>query len=379
VRSAIWRVLRSPWLSAAALVAVVEFVVVLGQDATVRENHLQPPLDATARVLLVVAGGATVLRRWPLVAWGVALAATVAYLLLGYPGQGPLGLGVMVALYFTVAADRPWRSVVVGAVTAGSLLAANAVQAGTGSIAGSLIGDVLLAAVPLSIGHIVAGRRAWTRRTQEEEAQRRVTEERLRIARELHDVVSHTISTINVQAGVAAHVLDDRPEQAREALLAIKATSKEALRELRAILGVLRDVDDAEPRAPAPGLADLDALVHTAVRAGVPTRVTVSGEPRALPPGVDLVAYRIVQEALTNVVRHAGQANVEVQVRYEDGHVAVQVTDDGPGPEAPPPDGRGSGHGIEGMRERAAAVGGVLEAGPRPVRGFRVHASLPVS
>jgi signal transduction histidine kinase len=232
--------------------------------------------------------------------------------------------------------------------------------------------------VPLGIGHVVAGRRAWARRTRDEETQHRVIEERLRIARELHDVISHSISMINVQAGVAAHVMEERPEQAREALLAIKGSSKEVLRELRAILGILRDVDEVDSKAPAPGLAQLDVLVGTITRAGLPTTVSLAGSARPLPPGIDLIAYRIVQESLTNVLRHAGPATVEVKVSYEGARVVIEVADDGQGIGAPTNgQGAGRGHGIAGMRERAAAVGGELEAGPRPVRGFRVRACLP--
>jgi signal transduction histidine kinase len=378
VESSFWRVVRNPWLTTAVRLFLLEFVVVLGTDATVREKHLEPPLDPVGYGLLAVMAAATVLRRWPLAAFGVALGATLAFLLLGHPGQGPYMLGVMVALYYTVSADRPWRSVALGALTVASTLAAGAVVSGYQSVPESVISALAAVVVPLGIGHVVASRRAWTRRTREEETQHRVIEERLRIARELHDVVSHSISMINVQAGVAAHVMDERPDQAREALLAIKGSSKEVLRELRAILGILRDVDEVESKAPAPGLAQLDVLVEAITRAGLPTTVSLAGGARPLPPGIDLIAYRIVQESLTNVLRHAGPATVEVKVSYEGGRVVIEVADDGQGIEAPTNGHRtGPGHGIAGMRERAAAVGGELEAGPRPVRGFRVRACLP--
>jgi signal transduction histidine kinase len=378
VESGFWRVVRNPWLATATRVVLLELVILLGTDATVREKHLQPPLDPVSYGLLAVMAGASVLRRWPLAAFGAALTATLAFLLLGHPGQGPFMLGVMVALYFTVSADRPWRSVALGALTVASSLAAGAIVSGYQTVPESAISALAAVVVPLGIGHVVASRRAWARRTREEETQHRVIEERLRIARELHDVVSHSISMINVQAGVAAHVMDERPEQAREALLAIKGSSKEVLRELRAILGILRDVDEAESKAPAPGLAELDVLVETITRAGLPTTVSLAGSARPLPPGIDLIAYRIVQESLTNVVRHAGPATVEVKVSYEGGRVVIEVADDGQDVEAPTNGQRPeTGHGIAGMRERAAAVGGELEAGPRPMRGFRVRASLP--
>jgi signal transduction histidine kinase len=202
--------------------------------------------------------------------------------------------------------------------------------------------------------------------------------ERLRIARELHDVVAHSFAAIALHAGVAEHVKDDRPEQVTEALRAIKAVSGEAARELRAILGVLRRVDDADLPAPSRGVGGLEALAATVSDAGVPTRVTISGQPRPLLAAVDQAAYRIVQESLTNVLRHAGPASASVRVAYEPDRMVVEVVDDGhaqevrAGARAP-----GTGHGIAGMRERALALGGQLEAGKRTGGGFRVRASLP--
>jgi signal transduction histidine kinase len=182
---------------------------------------------------------------------------------------------------------------------------------------------------------------------------------------------------INVQAGVAAHVLDQQPEQAREALVAIKSASKEALRDLRGILGVLRSIDEREggEHAPAPNLGQLQVLVETSGRAGLPTQLSITGEPRHLSATLELTVYRIVQEALTNALRYAGPASACVSLTFEDSIVLVEITDNGPGaPHAT----AGSGVGIAGMRERAAAVGGELSAGPLPERGFRVFARLPV-
>jgi signal transduction histidine kinase len=211
--------------------------------------------------------------------------------------------------------------------------------------------------------------------SREEEARRRVTEERLRIARELHDVLAHDISLINVQAGVALHLMDAQPEQARTALTAIKAASKDALGELRSVLDVLRQLDEGPPRAPTAGLDDLERLVAGAAAAGIDVRVVTEGTPRPLPPSVDLAAFRIVQEALTNVTRHAGQATATISLNYGEDDLTVQVDDDGRGPGVA--NGSGGGNGIPGMRERAAALGGRLDAGPRPGGGFRVTASLP--
>jgi signal transduction histidine kinase len=202
--------------------------------------------------------------------------------------------------------------------------------------------------------------------------------ERLRIARELHDVVGYSLAAIALHAGVAERVMDDRPDQVGEALLAIKTVSAEASRELRAILGVLRRVDDGQPPAAGRGVGGLDDLAATASSAGVPTRVAISGRSRPLLAAVDQAAYRIVQESLTNVLRHAGPTSASVRVAYEPDGLVVEVVDDGragePGGGGGSP---GSGHGIAGMRERALALGGQLEAGRRAGGGFRVRASLP--
>jgi signal transduction histidine kinase len=196
----------------------------------------------------------------------------------------------------------------------------------------------------------------------------------MRIARELHDVLAHNISLINVQAGVALHLMDDQPGQSRSALVAIKQASNDALGELRSVLDVLRLGDERPPRSPAPGLANLRSLVAGAGATGLEVRTRVEGTPRPVPAGVDLAAFRIVQEALTNVTRHAGPASATVLLGYGGDDLTVQVDDDGRGPAATGSD----GNGIRGMRERVAALGGELAAGPRPGGGFRVLARLPL-
>jgi signal transduction histidine kinase len=210
---------------------------------------------------------------------------------------------------------------------------------------------------------------------QQEEAQRRLGEERLRIAREVHDVVAHAMVAINVQAGVAAHRLDKDPEQARGALRAIKATSGEALADLRGTLGVLRGEDAEAPLGPAAGLADLDELAAGLRTAGVEVELDV-GDVTGVPGAVQAAGYRIVQEALTNALRHAAARHVRVQVRRGDRALRVEIADDGAGAGADG-GGAGSGSGVPGMRERAAALGGTLEAGPGPGGGWRVLAELP--
>ena len=197
-----------------------------------------------------------------------------------------------------------------------------------------------------------------------------VEAERLRIARELHDIVAYSFATINVQAGVAAHVVGERPDEAAKALGAIREISGEAARELRRVLGVMRhSVGDADARHR--GIDDLPSLTATMTSAGLPTRVIVSGDRSSVPRGVDRTVYAIAREALTNALRHAGPARARVSITYQDDRLVLDVSDDGRGGPAK------AGFGISGMRERARAVGGDLEAGPRPTGGFRVRASLP--
>lgn len=205
-----------------------------------------------------------------------------------------------------------------------------------------------------------------------------LTEERLRIARELHDVISHSIATIGVQAGVAAHVLDQQPDQAREALLSIKDLTRDAMRDLRGMLRVLRESEDHLEREPAPRLEGLHELVDRVRGSGVSVKLQIDGHVRPLSPATDLAAYRAVQEALTNVIRHAPGASADVHVQYGPDSVQIEVTDDG-GREQHPDSSKapGTGLGLSGLRERASALGGTLEAGPTRPSGFRVCMWLP--
>jgi signal transduction histidine kinase len=223
-------------------------------------------------------------------------------------------------------------------------------------------------------------RAAAVARSNAEEVRRRASEERMRIARDLHDVVAHNISVINVQANTALHLMDRQPERARSALVTINEVSKQALVELRSVLGVLRDVDASAPRAPAAGLGRLGDLVDNAAAAGLAVRLEEDGPLLPLPADVDLTAYRIIQEALTNSARHSGGSAATVRIGYGDGALRLEVDDDGPSRPAGQPASHvnGSGSGIAGMTERAAALGGTLDAGPRPDGGFRVRAWLPV-
>jgi len=206
-------------------------------------------------------------------------------------------------------------------------------------------------------------------RTRDEAARRRAMEERLRIARELHDSLTHSISVIQVQAGVAVHLARKRGEDVPPALMAIEEAGADAVRELRATLGVLRSED-----GDGSGLSQLDSLVARARTAGLPVTVTVTGQQRPLPPEADQAAYRIVQEALTNVTRHAGHACASVHLHYTPEALSIQVDDDGQGTGTRP---SGPGLGLVGMRERVSALGGRLQAGPQATGGFRVRAELP--
>jgi signal transduction histidine kinase len=343
------------------------------------------PLDALGYLLLTIGPLALVFRRrWPLGVLVAVEATSLAYSARTYP-EGGTGLTVFVALYtVAVVVDRRRLVVLATAVSVALAVAMEVFLYGSTMIEGE---PVYVAIVMLSatwLGEAVRNRRAYVaelrdraeraERTREEEARRRVDEERMRIARELHDVVSHSIGVISVQAGVAAHLLERRPDKAGAALATIRHASDEALGELHAMLGVLRQPDGRAPLAPAPGLAQLDALVAQAEGAGLRVEVAVQGEAAHLPPAVDLACYRIVQESLTNVVRHAGASHATVTVTADGDALVVEVTDDGTGA---PASGNGSRQGIVGMQERARALGGTLQAGPRPEGGFRVSARLP--
>ncbi|MGZ4352878.1 MAG: sensor histidine kinase [Gaiellaceae bacterium] len=217
-------------------------------------------------------------------------------------------------------------------------------------------------------------RAALLERRRREEARVAVAEERARIARELHDVVAHSVSVMTVQAGAVRRLLGPEQEREREALETVERTGREALAEMRRLLGVLRETEDGAALEPQPGLDQIDRLLERARTAGLPVELSVEGERRPLAPGVDLNAYRIVQEALTNALKHTSGATAEVRLRYEGDRLELEVANDGTAVLS----GDGSGHGLVGMRERVHVCGGRLEAGPRPEGGFLVRATLPV-
>ncbi len=240
-----------------------------------------------------------------------------------------------------------------------------------------LAGWALAVAIAAEAYRFRAERAAATRASRQIDQRRHQSEERLRVARDLHDVIGHNISLINVQASMGLDLIDSQPEQARAALSAIKSASKEALQELRTMLTTLRRDDDVAPRSPAPGLDRLPELIELTRAAGLSVEVEVAGKAPPLPAAVQLAAYRIIQESLTNVARHAGRARVTVRVTYDDANVHVQIDDDGTALSERAA-AIGTGSGITGMRERATALGGDLSAGFRRGGGFRVSARLPV-
>ncbi|MFF0476248.1 sensor histidine kinase [Streptomyces sp. NPDC004284] len=346
-------------------------------------------------VLIMVAGAAALVmrRRSPFAV--LAFTVTISlFELVNDNRPAPIAMSAVVALY-TVASrtDRPttWR---VGLVTMAVLTAAAMVFGPTHWYAQENLGVFAWTGMAAAAGDAVRSRRAFVdaireraeraERTREEEAGRRVAEERLRIARDLHDVVAHHIALVNVQAGVAAHVMDKRPDQAKEALAHVREASRSALDELRATVGLLRQSGDpAAPTEPAPGLAVLDGLLDSFRKAGLPVALARADEGLTLPATVDLAAYRIVQEALTNVRKHAGPgAAAEVSVVRVGRTVEITVLDNGRPRTVPPQAGElppVGGHGLLGMRERVGALGGTLTAAPRYGGGFRVQAILPVT
>jgi signal transduction histidine kinase len=376
-----WRGVGRDLVAGVLPAVAVGAVMLLGSGPAARgEVPPRRPLDPLAWVLMGAAAAVLLgRRRWPLGALAVTVGTSVVYLVLEYP-HGPILLAMGVAMY-TVANRLPvGRSLVacgvaLVAVVLPELLVIDRELLPTETpLLLAVLSGLLLPS--WAIGTVVRLAQEAERHTRQEETRRRADEERLRIAREVHDVVGHGLAVINLQAGVALHVVGRRPEQAEVALAAIKRSSKDALEELRRTLAVFRPSDNQDgPRRPAPGLGQLEALAAAMADGGLPVQVAVTGGRAELPAAVDLAAYRIVQESLSNVARHAGPATAAVRVGYQPDAVVLEIADTGRG-------GAGGvagpgGHGITGMRERAAAVGGTLQAGPTAEGGFLVRARLP--
>jgi signal transduction histidine kinase len=342
-------------------IAVAGFTVVVGQ-------FVHDGDGASWGIALPALGGVLLAwrRQWPVAVLVAVLALTLAYWLGGFP-SGPVWLPMIVAFFSAHSEGHRLAAAVSLAVgwiafafVARLARGSDITAVGAAGLAGWLL--VLFAAA-----EVIRSRRI----SRADTARRQAGEERLRIARELHDVLAHDISLINVQAGVALHLIDERPEQAREALAAIKHASKDALGELRSVLEALR-AEGPAPRAPTAGLERLPEVVNGAAAAGLRVETSVEGDAEPLPAALDLAAFRIVQEAVTNVIRHADTARADVRLSYGEDALEVEVCDDGRGGSV-----NGHGNGLAGMAERAAALGGTLDAGPRPGGGFRVHARLP--
>ena len=374
------------WAPEAALLAVVTGIQVGGTALAARHQEAARDLDVLGLALLALgAGSVSLRRRSPAGALGLAFAATASYWALGFP-RGPIFASLLVTVTAAVLAGRRLAAIV--ALVAGFVVFSwSRPLLGRGEAPGvaAVLGLAAWLITILSVAEVVRTRRDRSREAQlsrDEAVRRQATEERLRIARELHDAVAHNMSLINIQAGVALHLMEGRDgpgDQVADALGTIKQASREALVELRSILGVLRAVDEEAPRAPTPSLSRLDELVATAGLSGVDVQLDVDATviDDVLPRPVDLAAYRIIQESLTNVARHSDRPEAVVRVHREGGVLTVEVLDEGSG-RSP---GRGipsGGNGIAGMRERAASVGGELTAGGRPGRGFAVRARLPL-
>jgi signal transduction histidine kinase len=364
------------WVVDAVIAVAVTAVELFGTYQSVRWRGHGHPNASPFSYLPVVLGGLSLLgrRRFPATVLGITLATALWAAALN---AWSAWLALLVAFFTAVLARR--RAAAIASLAAGYLVSvwppwligSRGHTSGTHALA-LLVGLLVL----LSAAELIRAR--W-QRAQEiasrraEEARRQVSEQRLAIARDLHDVVAHNISVINVQAKTALHLMDRQPERAREALTAIHDVSKQALGELRSVLGVLRGSDgEGAPLGPSPGLDRLPELASRT--AGISVRLVTDGAPRPVPAGVDVAAYRIVQEALTNTVRHSGGRTATVRLRYDDDALTISVDDDGVSAH---PAHRGNG--LAGMTERARALGGTLEAGPRAGGGFRVLARLPAS
>jgi signal transduction histidine kinase len=373
------------WRAIDAAVSVAWLAVLVG--LTVSTHFRQATGERTLALLLLAPLASlplAVRRRWPVPVFFVVLAASVAC--------GVVGLkvstltGPTYALYtVAVQADRRWSLLALAAVEAGALV--NGAEAGAGvnvtlaASKGNAVNAAFTVVAQLTVwiaADSVRRRRAYSASLRERSLREALSEQRLQIARELHDIVAHAMSVVAVQAGVGSHLIATRPDEAAKSLRAIQATARAALSETRSLLSVIRDDDyDLASRSPVPGLDNLHTLVQRVADAGQPVTLRVEGHSRALPQTLELSVYRVVQEALTNVVRHtAPPAKATVVLRYDDdGGVVVEVTDDGRGTGTKPRG--GGGHGLAGMRERVSLLGGDLSAGPRTGGGYQVVARLP--
>jgi signal transduction histidine kinase len=364
----------------AALALVLTALYLPG--ATDDHGALRQPAWAVVPLALAQTIPLAFRRVRPLTVLGTTLIAGIVFNV-GFANSPTLPVGVVISLY-TVAAHCDRRVAARAGLVTGATLPWAILYASDFGVESALV-PLGLTAGAWMLGDNLRTRRAYLgeleekasrlEREREEEARRAVAQEQARIARELHDVISHNVSVMVVQAAAGVDVFEAEPARARSALTSIEATGREALTELRRLLGVIRTDDDMAPsRAPQPSLERLAGLLEQVRAAGLPVQLTVEGQRPPLPPGLDLAGYRIVQEALTNTLKHADASNAAVSVRYGASEVAVEVLDDGQGAAV-----TGGGHGLVGMRERVGLYGGSLHAGPRPDGGFLVSARFPLS
>ncbi|MFD8380822.1 sensor histidine kinase [Streptomyces sp. NPDC059679] len=391
---------RGTWWREAAVTATAFALCLLGGVLRDDGRTLSPPPAAAYFIAVVSCAVLPVRHRAPLAAMAVTTASGMLVPSLGLL-LSPLIVAPAVITAYSLTARTERHAASAVSLTSAALLVASAPLFGAlswkdASRVGAVAAFPLVAGV---LGHSAQNRRAYlaaveerarrAEQSRDSEARRRVSEERVRIARELHDLVAHQITLANAQATVAAHLFDARPEQTRKSLKELVETTGHALDELRATVGLLRQSGDtAATGEPAPGLARLPTLLESFRRAGLEVSVHQEGTARPLPPGVDLTAYRIVQEALTNVTKHAGTGSARVRLAWNRDRVTITVADDGGGtrtaptastsPSASAAADRPPGYGLIGMRERATAVGGHLSAGRRPEGGFLVSTQLPL-
>jgi signal transduction histidine kinase len=365
---------------------VAAFLVVVAQLELWFGNATPGPKWLTVPLALLIAASVAVRRRHPLAVAAFVMIAFTA-LFLGHGTQQNVALGIaFFCAWYGLAVWTDTRGFLAGC---GILVATNAVtQLGPHSSANNFVQFTVVPLVAMLIARravrdrqlraeALEARAEALEREQELRARDAVAEERARIARELHDLVAHNVSLMVVQAGAERHALPEEQASTREVLGSIEQAGRQALVEARRLLGMLRRKDDREDLEPQPSLDLVGALVEQVQRAGLPVDLTIEGERAALPAGVDLCAYRVVQESLTNALKHAGPAQASVLLRYAPRALDIEVCDDGRG--APVANGNGSGHGLIGMRERVALYGGELHAGPRPGGGFEIRAHLPLS
>ncbi len=359
-----------PLLADAGLALLVAAIASVQTSAPLPDDSLFRPPDALARLLVVLMSAPLVIRRRaPALCLCLVIAGALVIGLLGYPQNG-LGMPLLVAL-FTLGRSLelrrcvPYLAAVVAMYVVLYLVSRDPVPISDPFLSFAFLGAGFWLGTNLRIRRAEAARQA-------------VAEERLRIARELHDVVAHSMSVIAVQSGMAAYLLDSQPQRAKEALELIAGTSRSALDELRRMLDVLRpSLESASALTPAPGLDAISELAEQLTGAGLAVTVHTTGRRGTIPPGVDLTAYRVVQEALTNTVKHAGPgAQATVRIDYGANRLTVEVADDGHG--IPPGGASGSGVGLVGMRERVSLFGGRLDVGPADGSGWLVRAELPL-